>query len=60
MQSSLQVCMIKIFNRIDCNSLFESYSETDFTAVMSSSTWPSNQYWVCFNDFYKLITAIQI
>ena len=52
--------MIKIFNQIDCNSLFESYSETDFTAVMSSSTWPSNQYWVCFNDFYKLITAIQI
>ena len=52
MQSSLQVCMIMIFNQIDCNSLFESYSETDFTAVMSSSTWPSNQYWVCFNDFY--------
>ena len=60
MQSSLLVCMINIFNQIDCNSLFESYSETDFTAVMSSSTWPSNQYWVCFNDFYKLITAIQI
>ena len=60
MQSSLLVCMINIFNQISCNALFESYSETDFTAVMSSSTWPSNQYWVCFNDFYKLITAIQI
>ena len=34
------------------NTIFESYilSETDFTAVISSSTWPSNQYWVCFNN----------
>ena len=37
--------------------LFESYSETDFTAVISSSTWPSNQYWVCFNniEYYFMI-----
>ena len=44
------------------NSIFESYSETDFSALISSSTWPSNQYWVCFNDYYfhLSITAIHI
>ena len=33
------------------NLIFESYRETEFSSVISSSTWPSNQYWVCLNHF---------
>ena len=38
----------KIYNP---NSIFVSHSETDFSAVISSSTWPSKQYWVGINHF---------
>ena len=40
----------KIYNR---NSIFVFHSETDFSAVISSSTWPSKQYWVGINHFYQ-------
>ena len=33
------------------NLIFESYRETEFSSVISSSAWPSNQYWVCLNHF---------